>query len=114
MEFNEILDSLLSGYEQGTGQDIGTFLKEKGQELGLSDDGLKKVEDASALIDELTLNIDSLQKAKEEGHSVKQWMMDMLEESLKTLDEGESKVRLVNILTDHLEKGIEVQLNNIE
>ena len=66
MEFNEILDSLLSGYEQGTGQDIGTFLKEKGQEFGLSDEGMKKVEDASALIDELTLNIDSLQKAKEE------------------------------------------------
>ena len=114
MEFNEILDSLLTGYEQGKGQDIGTFLKEKGQELGLSDDGLKKVEDASALIDKLALNIDSLQKAKEEGHSVKRWMMDMLEDSLKPLEEGESKEKLVNTLTDHLEKSIEVRLNNIE
>ena len=114
MEFNEILDSLLAGYEQDKRQDIGTFLKEKGQEFGLSDESMKKVEDASALIDKLALNIDSLQKAKEEGRSVKRWMMDMLEDSLKPLEEGESKEKLVNTLTDHLEKSIEVRLNNIE
>ena len=114
MDFNEILNSLLTGYEQGIGQDIDAFLKEKGQELGLSEESMRKVEEASALIDKLALNIDSLHKAKEEGHSVKRWMMDMLEDSLKPLEEGESKEKLVNTLTDHLEKSIEVRLNNIK
>lgn len=115
MEFNEILNSLLAGYEQqDKGQDFDTFLKKKGQELGLSEEGMKKVEDASALIDNLALNIDSLQKAKEEGHSVKRWMMDKLEESLKPLEEGESKEKLVSILAEHVEKSMEVQLKRIE
>ena len=114
MDFNEILNSLLTGYEHGMGQDIDAFLKEKGQELGLSDESLKKVEQTSALVDKLALNIDSLQEAKEKGHSVKRWMMDKLEESLKPLEEGESKEKLVSILAEHVEKSMEVQLNKIE
>ena len=114
MDFNEILNSLLTGYEQGIGQDIDAFLKEKGQELGLSEESMRKVEEASALIDKLALNIDSLQEAKEKGHSVKRWMMDKLEESLKPLEEGESKEKLVSILAEHVEKSMEVQLKRIE
>ena len=114
MEFKDILDSLLSGYEQGGSQDVDSFLKVKGQELGLSDESLKKVEQTSALVDKLALNIDSLQEAKEKGHSVKRWMMDKLEESLKPLEEGESKEKLVSILAEHVEKSMEVQLNKIE
>ena len=114
MDFNEILNTLLTGYEKGMEQDIDSFLKEKGQKLGLSDEGLKKVKDASALIDKLALNIDSLQEAKEKGHSVKRWMMDKLEESLKPLEEGESKEKLVGILAEHVEKSMEVQLKRIE
>lgn len=113
MDFNEILNSLLTGYEKDKGQDIDTYLKEKGQEFGLSDEGMKKVEDASALIDKLSFNIDSLQKAKEEGHSVKRWMMDKLEESLKPLEEGESKEKFVSILAEHVEKSMEVQMKKI-
>lgn len=114
MEFDKILDSLLSSYEQGTGQDIDLFLKEKGRELGLSEESMQKVEEASVLIDKISLNIDSLQKAKEEGRSVKRWIMDSLEEALKPLEEGESKEKLVNILTENAEKSIEVQLKSIE
>jgi hypothetical protein len=114
MEFKDILDSLLSGYEQGGSQDIDSFLKEKGKELGLTEDNMKKVEDAAAFIDRLEADAESLQEAKAKGQSLKGWMMDKLEQSLQVIEPGEKKEKLVEALTEKMDTMISNQLSTIE
>lgn len=114
MEFKDILDSLLSGYEQGGGQDIDSFLKEKGKALGLSEGNMKKVEDAAAFIDRLKAGAESLQEAKTNGESLKGWMMDKLEQSLQVVESGEKKEQLVEALTEKMDTMMNNQLSTIE
>ena len=114
MEFNEILDALLTDYEQDKGQDIDIFLKEKGQELGLSEESMRKVEEASAFIDRLTAENESLQEAKKTGQNLKGWMMDKLEQSLQVVGPGEKKEQLVKALTEKTENIINNQFESME
>lgn len=114
MNFNEIVNHLLSGYEQGGSQDIDSFLKEKGRELGLTEDNMKKVEDAAAFIDRLEAGTESLQEAKAKGQSLKGWMMDKLEQSLQVVEPDEKKEKLVEALTEKMDKMMNNQLSTIE
>jgi plasmid stabilization system protein ParE len=114
MEFKDILDSLLSGYEQGGSQDVDSFLKEKGQELGLSEENLRKVEEASAFIDRLAAENESLQEAKKTGQNLKGWMMDKLEQSLQVVEPGEKKEQLVKALSEKMENIVNNQIKSME
>ena len=114
MNFNEIIDSLLTGYEEGGSQNMEAYLKEKGQELGLSEENMKKVEQAAAAIDRMSKNMDSLQEAKAKGLSVKDWMADKLEEAFKPLEEGEAKQKLVEKLTESIETAMSNSIKSLE
>lgn len=114
MEFKDILDSLLSGYEQGGSQDVDSFLKEKGQELGLSEENMRKVEEASAFIDRLAAENESLQEAKKTGQNLKGWMMDKLEQSLQVVEPGEKKEQLVKALSEKMENIVNNQIKSME
>lgn len=114
MNFNEIIDSLLTGYEEGGSQNMEAYLKEKGQELGLSEENMKKVEQAAAVIDRMSKNMDSLQEAKAKGQRVKEWMADKLEEAFKPLEEGEAKQKLVEKLTESIETAMSNSIKSLE
>lgn len=113
MEFKDIIDSLLTGYEQGGFQNMEAYLKEKGQELNLSEESMKKVEQAAAVIDRMSKNMDSLQEAKAQGLSVKEWMADKLEEAFKPLEEGDAKQKLVEKFSEVMETAMSNSLKTL-
>lgn len=114
MKFKDILDSLLREYEQGGGQDIDSFLKEKGKEMGLTEDSMKKVEYAATFIDRLETSAESLREAKAKGQSLKGWMMDKLEQSLQVVESGEKKEQLVEVLSEKMNNIMNNQLSTIK
>ena len=113
MDFNEILDSMLTDYEQGKHQDIDALLKEKGQELGLSPEGTAKVERATETIDRMAKNMESLQDAKSKGQSLKRWMTDSLEDALEPIEDVEAKEKLIDSLAEEANKVLEKQIQTI-
>ncbi|MBO5612677.1 MAG: hypothetical protein J5918_08790 [Prevotella sp.] len=104
MEINEIIESLLSGYEsKETGKSINDFLKDKGLELNLSEDGLKKLDDASSIIDKMSENAESLQNAKNNGRSLKWWLMNKIKQLLKDFEQNDKKKQLVEVIYDKID-----------
>lgn len=114
MNYNEILESLLEGYEQGGQKDIDAYLKEKGQEFGLSQESMDKVEKSSTLINRMDDSLKSLHEAKSKGHSIKRWFMDRLEKVLTPVEDGEAKQQLIDKLSENANYVFENQLKAIE
>lgn len=113
MDFNEILDSLLTDYERGKHQNVDALLKEKEQEFGLSSEGIEKVERASETIERMAQNMVSLQDAKSKGQSLKRWMTDSLEDALEPMENGEAKEKLIDTLAEEANKVLENQIQTI-
>ncbi len=114
MNFNDILEALLEGYEQGGHNDIDAYLKEKRQEMGLSKASLDKVEQASALIDRMDEGLQSLSDAKDKGYSVKRWLMDRLENALGSVSDCEAKQHLIDKLSENANTAFENQLKTMD
>lgn len=101
--FEKILSSLLDSYEKGEGQDIDALLSEKSEELGLTEENLKLVKEASEYLDKFADKAASLEAAREEGISRKRWLTEDLEESMKEISD-EEKAEVFESLSKNLEE----------
>ena len=106
--FEGILSSLLDSYEKG-GKDIQALLSEKCAELGLTEASMKLVKSASEYIDKFAEKAESLVYAMNEGISMKRWLAEDLENSMKELSD-EEKVEIIEALSEKQNE----MINNID
>jgi len=87
--FEGILSSLLDGYEKSESKDIDALLKEKSEELELTEKSIALVKDASEYIDKFAEKTASLEAARDEGISMKRWLTEDLDNSMAELSDEE-------------------------
>lgn len=87
--FEDILSSLLDGYEKSESKDIDALLREKSEELGLTEESISLVKNASEYIDKFAEKTASLEAAREEGISMKRWLTENLDNSMAELSDEE-------------------------
>ena len=91
--FEKILSSLLDSYEKGGKQEIETLLSEKSEELGLTEESMKLVKEASEYIDKFAEKTNQLAEAQDDGISRKRWLTSDIEKSLGDYaDEGKAAI----------------------
>ena len=97
--FDEILTSLLEQLENNPDQDIDVLVKDECEKMGVSEEGKALLSETNEYIDGFAERMASLQKAKEEGKSRKQWMLAEMDRILEGRDEQE-KAEIVSAISD--------------
>ena len=97
--FDEILTSMLEQLENNTDLDIDVLVKDECEKMGVSDEGKALLSETNGYIDGFAERMASLQKAKEEGRSRKQWMLEEMDRILEGRDEQE-KAEIVSAISD--------------
>ena len=101
--FDEILTSMLEQLENNPDQDIDVLVKDECEKMGVSEEGKALLSETNEYIDGFAERMASLQKAKENGKSRKQWMLEEMDRILKGRDEKE-KAEIVSAISDAGEK----------
>ena len=73
--FDDILTSMLEQLENNPDQDIEVLVKDECEKMGVSEKGKALLSETNEYIDGFAERMASLQKAKDEGRSRKQWML---------------------------------------
>ena len=97
--FDEILTSMLEQLENNPDQDIEVLVKDQCERMGVSEEGKALLSETNEYIDGFAERMASLQKAKEEGKSRKQWMLEEMDRILEGRDEQE-KAEIVSAISD--------------
>ena len=97
--FDEILTSMLEQLENNPDQDIDVLVKDECEKMGVSEEGKALLSETNEYIDGFAERMASLQKAKEEGKSRKQWMLAEMDRILEGRDEQE-KAEIVSAISD--------------
>ena len=97
--FEEILTSMLEQLENNREQDIDVLVKDECERMGVSEEGKALLSETNEYIDGFAERMASLQKAKEEGRSRKQWMLEEMDRILMGRDEQE-KAEIVSAISD--------------
>ena len=97
--FDEILTSMLELLENNPDQDIEVLVKDECERMGVSEEGKALLSETNEYIDGFAERMASLQKAKEEGKSRKQWMLEEMDRILEGRDEQE-KAEIVSAISD--------------
>lgn len=97
--FDEILTSMLEQLENNPDQDIDVLVKDVCEKMGVSEKGKALLSETNEYIDGFAERMASLQKAKEEGKSRKQWMLAEMDRILEGRDEQE-KAEIVSAISD--------------
>ena len=97
--FDEILTSMLELLENNPDQDIEVLVKDQCERMGVSEKGKALLSETNEYIDGFAERMASLQKAKEEGKSRKQWMLEEMDRILEGRDEQE-KAEIVSASSD--------------
>lgn len=97
--FDEILTSMLEQLENNPDQDIDVLVKDECEKMGVSEKGKALLSETNEYIDGFAERMASLQKAKEEGRSRKQWMLEEMDRILEGRDEQE-KAEIVSAISD--------------
>lgn len=97
--FDEILTSMLEQLENNPDQDIDVLVKDECEKMGVSEKGKTLLSETNEYIDGFAERMASLQKAKEEGRSRKQWMLEEMDRILEGRDEQE-KAEIVSAISD--------------
>ena len=97
--FDEILTSMLEQLENNPDQDIEVLVKDQCERMGVSEKGKALLSETNEYIDGFAERMASLQKAKEEGRSRKQWMLAEMDRILEGRDEQE-KAEIVSAISD--------------
>ena len=106
--FEKILSSLLDSYEKGGKQEIETLLSEKSEELGLTEESMKLVKEASEYLDKFAEKTNQLAEAQDDGISRKRWLTSDIEKSLGDYaDEG--KAAIMQAISEQVELVINQQ-----
>ena len=97
--FDEILTSMLEQLENNPNQDIDVLVKDECEKMGVSEKGKALLSETNEYIDGFAERMASLQKAKDEGRSRKQWMLAEMDRILEGRDEQE-KAEIVSAISD--------------
>ena len=97
--FDDILTSMLEQLENNPDQDIEVLVKDECEKMGVSEEGKALLSETNEYIDGFAERMASLQKAKDEGRSRKQWMLAEMDRILEGRDEQE-KAEIVSAISD--------------
>ena len=97
--FEDILTSMLEQLENNPNQDIDVSVKDECEKMGVSEEGKALLSETNEYIDGFAERMASLQKAKEDGKSRKQWMLEEMDRILEGRDEQE-KAEIVSAISD--------------
>lgn len=97
--FDEILTSMLEQLENNPNQDIEVLVKDECEKMGVSEEGKTLLSETNEYIDGFAEKMAALQKAKEEGKTRKQWMLEEMDRILDGRDEQE-KAEIVSAISD--------------
>lgn len=97
--FDEILTSMLEQLENNPNQDIDVLVKDECEKMGVSEEGKALLSETNEYIDGFAERMASLQKAKENGKSRKQWMLAEMDRIMEGRDEQE-KAEIVSAISD--------------
>ena len=97
--FDEILTSMLEQLENNPDLDIDVLVNDECEKMGVSDEGKALLSETNEYIDGFAERMASLQKAKDEGRSRKQWMLAEMDRILEGRDEQE-KAEIVSAISD--------------
>ena len=97
--FEDILTSMLERLDENPDQDVNALIKDECEKMGVSDEGKALLSETNEYIDGFAERMASLQKAKEEGRSRKQWMLAEMDRILDGRDEQE-KAEIVSAISD--------------
>ena len=97
--FEDILTSMLEQLENDPNQDIEVLGKDECEKMGVSEEGKALLSETNEYIDGFAERMASLQKAKENGKSRKQWMLAEMDRMLEGRDEQE-KAEIVSAISD--------------
>lgn len=97
--FEDILTSMLEQLENNPDQDVDVLVKDECEKMGVSEEGKALLSETNEYIDGFAERMASLQKAKEEGRSRKQWMLEEMDRILEGRDEQE-KAEIVSAISD--------------
>ena len=97
--FDEILTSMLEQLENNPDQDIDVLVKDECEKMEVSEEGKALLSETNEYIDGFAERMASLQKAKEEGKSRKQWMLEEMDRIMEGSDEQE-KAEIGSAISD--------------
>lgn len=97
--FDEILTSMLEQLENNPDQDIEVLVNDECERMGVSEEGKALLSETNEYIDGFAEKMAALQKAKEEGMSRKQWVLEEMDRILEGRDEQE-KAEIVSAISD--------------
>lgn len=97
--FEEILTSMLERLEENPNQDVNALIKDECEKMGVSEEGKALLAETNEYIDGFAERMASLQEAKEDGKSRKQWMLEEMDRILQGRDEAE-KAQIVSAISD--------------
>ena len=97
--FDDILTSMLEQLENNPDQDIDVLVKDECEKMGVSEEGKALLSETNEYIDGFAERMASLQKAKENGKSRKQWMLAEMDRIMEGRDEQE-KAEIVSAISD--------------
>ena len=97
--FDEVLTSMLEQLENNPDQDIDVLVKGECEKMGVSEASMALLSETNEYIDGYAENMAALQKAKDEGKSRKQWMLEEMDRILEGRDEQE-KAEIVSAISD--------------
>jgi len=111
--FDEILTSMLEQLENNPEQDIDVLVKGECEKMGVSEESMALLSETNEYIDGFAEKMTALQKAKDEGKSRKQWMLEEMDRILEGRDEQE-KAEIVSAISDAGENVNNETLNDEE
>ena len=97
--FDEILTSMLEQLENNPDLNIDMLVKGECEKMGVSEESMALLSETNEYIDGFAEKMATLQKAKEEGKSRKQWMLEEMDRILEGRDEQE-KAEIVSAISD--------------
>ena len=97
--FEEILTSMLERLDENPDQDVNVLIQDECEKMGVSDGGKALLTETNEYIDAFAERMASLQKAKEDGKSRKQWMLEEMDRIMDGRDEAE-KAQIASAISD--------------
>ena len=104
---------MLEQLENNPDQDIDVLVKSECEKMGVSEESMALLSETNEDIDGFAERMAALQKAKEEGKSRKQWMLEEMDRILEGRDEQE-KAEIVSAISDAGENVNNETLNDEE
>ena len=109
----ELLSWMLEEYDKNRNRDFDEFLKEKVEELGLSEKSREIIAEASEYIDDFAKKTTSLNAAREDWITTKRWLADELGKATAELKEDDRE-EVLKAVEESLEKAVELEMEQAE